>query len=140
MFCKNCGTQNNSNERFCKNCGTLLENGQISQQANNTGSQNQQYTNMNGKLNSNYVNQAVNPNMKKWAILSVVIPVAAIIWYMFVGLSFYLAIFIATAGFGFAQKGEMADKKLAAIGKIANGILMGLAIVMLVLQLIGIFE
>ena len=140
MFCKNCGTQNNSNERFCKNCGTLLENGQISQQANNTGSQNQQYTNMNGKLNSNYVNQAVNPNMKKWAILSVVIPVAAIIWYMFVGLSFYLAIFIATAGFGFAQKGEMADKKLATIGKIANGILMGLAIVMLVLQLIGIFE
>ena len=74
--------------------------------------------------------------MKKWAILSIIVPVVAIIWYIFIGLSFYLAILIAAAGFEFANKGEMADKKLAIIGKIANGILVGMAVVTLILQLI----
>lgn len=159
MFCTKCGMQNNNGEKFCKNCGCLLEsnqqqsvnniNEQIQQSMNNgMGGQsvnnyqqsiNQQYANTSGNLDPNYVNQAVNPNMKKWAILSIVVPVAAIIWYIFIGLSFYLAILIAAAGFGFAQKGEMSDKKLATIGKVANGILVGLAVVMFVLQLIGIF-
>lgn len=95
--------------------------------------------NMNGNLNSNYVQQAVNPNMKKWAILSIVVPVAGMIWYWFIGLSFYLAILIAAAGFGFAQKGEMANKKMAVVGKVLNGMLCAMAIIMLILQLIGAF-
>jgi len=144
MYCSKCGSQNVNGERFCKTCGTLLENNQPQQTANNMNGQvqqpmNQQYTNTNGNLDPNYVNQAVNPNMKKWAILSIVVPVAGIIWYWFIGLSFYLAIFIATAGFGFAQKGQMADKKLATIGKVCNGVLVGMAVIMFVLQLIGIF-
>lgn len=164
MYCSKCGSQNVNGERFCKNCGTLLENNQPQQPANNMNGQvqqpmnngmggqpmnqqqmynqqpmNQQYTNTNGNLDPNYVNQAVNPNMKKWAILSIVVPVAGIIWYLFIGLSFYLAIFIAAAGFGFAQKGQMADKKLATIGKVCNGVLVGMAVIMFVLQLIGIF-
>lgn len=129
MFCIKCGTQNNNGEKFCKNCGVLLENGQTQQQINN----------INSRLDSNYVNKGINPNMKKWAILSVIVPVVAIIWYIFIGLSFYLAILIAATGFSFAQKGEMADKKLATIGKVANGILIGLALIMLVLQLLVIF-
>ena len=124
MFCTKCGTQNNNGEKFCKNCGILLEN-----------NQNQQYSNTNG-TDPNYVNKAVNPNMKKWAILSIIVPVIAIIWYIFIGLSSYLAILIAAAGFGFAKKGEMANKKLATIGKVANGTLTGLAIVMFILQLL----
>lgn len=140
MFCTKCGTQNNNGERFCRNCGVILENVQTSQQSNNINNGNQQYSNMNGGLDSNYVNQAVNPNMKKWAILSIVLPVVAIIWYIFIGLPFYLAVFIAAAGFGFAQKGEMADKKLATIGNVANGILAGLAIVVFVIQLITAFS
>lgn len=139
MFCTKCGMQNNNGEKFCKNCGCLLESNQQQPVNNYQQPINQQYTNTNGNLDSNYVNQAVNPNMKKWAILSIIIPVVAIIWYMFIGLSFYIAILIAAAGFGFAQKGEMSNKKLATIGKVANGILAGLAIVMFVLQLIGIF-
>ena len=95
--------------------------------------------NQNGNLDSNYVQNAVNPNMKKWAILSIVVAVAGLVWYWFIGLSFYLAILIAAAGFGFAQKGEMADKKLATVGKVANGILVGMAVVMFILQLIGAF-
>lgn len=95
--------------------------------------------NMNSNLNSNYVQQAVNPNMKKWAILSIVVPVAGMIWYWFIGLSFYLVIIIAAAGFSFAQKGEMADKKLAVVGKVLNGMLCAMAIIMLILQLISAF-
>ncbi len=153
MFCTKCGTQNNNGERFCKNCGVILENVQTPQQPNNINNGNQQYSNMNGGLDPNYVNQAVNPNMnggldpnyvnqavnpnmKIWAILSIVMPVVAIIWYTFIGLSSYMAILIAAAGFRFAQKGEMADKKLAKIGNVANGILVGLAVVMFILQLI----
>ena len=65
-----------------------------------------------GTLDQNYIDKAVNPNMKKWAILSVVVPAVAIIWYWFIGLSFYIAIMLSAAGFGFDQKGEMANKKL----------------------------
>lgn len=154
MYCSKCGSQNVNGERFCKNCGTLLENNQPQQSVNNMNGQaqqqinngmmgqpmyNQQHSNNNSGLDPKYVEQAVNPNMKKWAILSIVVPIAGIIWYWFIGLNLYLAIFIAAAGFGFAEKGKMANKKLATIGKVLNGILIGMAVVMFILQLIGIF-
>jgi len=164
MYCSKCGSQNVNGERFCKNCGSLLENNQPQQQVNNMNGQvqqpmnqqpmnnvnpatqqfqqpmNQQYSNNNGGLDPKYVEQAVNPNMKKWAILSIVVPIAGIIWYWFIGLNLYLAIFIAAAGFGFAEKGKMADKKLATIGKVCNGILVGMAVVMFILNLILAFN
>lgn len=144
MYCSKCGTLNNNGERFCKNCGNLIENNVQGQPINNMNQMSNQQQ-MNGQfqnntaVNQNYVDQAVNPNMKKWAILSIVVPVAGIIWYWFIGLSFYFAILIAAAGFGFAEKGKMADKKLATIGKVCNGILVGMAVVMFILQLIGLF-
>lgn len=139
MFCSKCGTQNSSEDKFCKNCGFLLENNDVSQQTNNVNNLEQKTTNISEGLDPNYINQAVNPNMKKWAILSIVVPVVAIIWYIFIGLSFYLAIVIAAVGFEFARKGEMANKKLATIGKVSSGILVGMAIIMLVLQLLDKF-
>lgn len=142
MFCSKCGTQNVNGEQFCKNCGTILNNNQQPTnqgQYSNNQMYNQQFQNNNANLNANYVNQAVNPNMKKWAILSIVVPIAGIVWYCFIGLSFYIAVFIAACGFGFAQKGEMANKKLATAGKVLNGVLCGMAIIMLILQIIGIF-
>ncbi len=159
MFCKNCGIQNNNGERFCKNCGILLENVEMGQQANNVNNQSQeqantmnnqnqqqingvdtqfnQYNNVNGGLDPSYVNKAVNPNMKVWAILSIVIPVVALIWYWFIGLTPYLAILIAIVGFVFARKGQYSNKTLAIIGNVANGILVGMAIVIFVLQIIN---
>lgn len=153
MNCKNCGIQNMNGEKFCKNCGVLLENN-LSQQPINNQVTNENYQNNNigvqpnqqpinsQALNQNYqnnINYALNPNMKKWAVLSVIVPIAGIVWYWFIGLSFYLAIFIAAAGFGFAEKGKMANQKLALIGKILNGVLCGMAVIMLILQLIGAF-
>ena len=160
QFCKNCGTILNNNQQST-NQGQYSNNQMYSQQSTNQGqysnnqmynqqsmnqgqySNNQMYNqqpqNNNGNLNNNYVNQAVNPNMKKWVILSVIIPIAGMIWYWFIGLSVYLAIFIAACGFGFAQKGEMANKKLATAGKVLNGVLCGMAIIMLILQIIEIF-
>lgn len=151
MFCSKCGFQNNQGEVFCKNCGTRLENNNQQQAPQNPTNQfiqpqqnvNPQVSNNysnNGTLSQNYIDKAVNPNMKKWAILSVVVPAVTIIWYWFIGLSFFIAIMLAAAGFGFAQKGDMANKKLATIGKVLNGILAGMAIVLFILQLINEFN
>ena len=151
MFCSKCGFQNNQGEMFCKNCGTRLENNNQQQAPQNPTNQfiqpqqniNPQVSNNysnNGTLSQNYIDKAVNPNMKKWAILSVVVPAVTIIWYWFIGLSFYIAIMLAAAGFGFAQKGDMANKKLATIGKVLNGILAGMAIVLFILQLINTYN
>lgn len=158
MFCSNCGAKNNNGERFCKNCGTLLNNEQfqqmnmqnnITEQVVNNGQQINESQIMNNQIqnqsfqsnnvSSNYMSQAINPNMQKWAILSIVVPVIGIVWYWFIGLSIYLAIIIAAAGFGFAQKGEMTNKTLANIGKVLNGILCGMAIIMLIIHIIEIF-
>lgn len=162
MFCSKCGYQNNQGEIFCKQCGIRLESNaqQVQQQdqviqpqqnmsnnqsdlmqqsINNQQSDNFQVSNNysdNGSLNQNYVDNVVNPNMKKWAILSIVVPVIAFIWYFLIGLSFYIAIMLVAVGFSFAQKGEMSNKKLAIVGKILNGIFAGMVILTLLLQLI----
>lgn len=153
-FCKNCGSllENNQPQEVVNNISSQFQqpvnNGMMEQPVNNyqqtTNQQvmynqpsNSQYQNNNSGLDQNYINKAINPNMKKWAILSIIVPIIAIIWYWFIGLSFYLAIAIAAAGFGFAEKGKMSNKKLATIGKVLNGILCGLAVVMLILQLIA---
>lgn len=127
MYCSKCGAQNTSGERFCHVCGCAVEtycgeSSQTQQPASNS---------------QQIINKAVNPKMTKWAILSIIIPIVAIIWYIFIGLSFYIAVLIAIAGFEFARKGELANKKLAIAGKVLNGILCGLAIVMLILTFVG---
>lgn len=150
MFCSKCGIQNLNGERTCKNCGNLLENPnqQVQQQYQYNGgnsninigqpvnSQNTGSFQNNIGVESNCVQNAANSNMKKWAILSIVVPIISIIWYLFIGLPFYLGITIAGVGFGFAQKGEAANKKLAIVGKVLNGILVGLSIIMFILQIL----
>lgn len=145
MICSHCGIQNNIDEKFCKNCGSLIEN---TNHILNNQMYNQQTLNMpntnniqnsNG-LNTNFINNVVNPNMKKWAISSVVVPSVGLVFYWFIGLPFYLAIIIAVAGFSFAKKGEMSNPKLAEVGKVLNGILVGLAIFMFIVQLISVFN
>lgn len=159
MFCKQCGTRldngtqqqaqpNNTNQYIQPQQSSQpdmmqqqpMNNQQYQQPQQNINPQVSNNYSNSGTLDQNSIDKAVNPNMKKWAILSVVVPAVAIIWYCFIGLSFYIAMILAAAGFGFAQKGEMANKKLAIIGKVLNGILAGMAIVMFILQLINAFN
>lgn len=81
-------------------------------------------------------NEQVNSDMKIWAVLSVIIPAIAIVWYYFIGMSVILAIIFAAMSLAFAKKGAVADSKLAKIGKILSYILIGLAIVMFIVQLL----
>lgn len=117
MYCPKCGYQNNELEKYCSKCGWLFEN-----------------------TNQNDYKNIENSKANKYAIFSIIIPVVAIIWYAFIGLSFYLAIIIASIGFGFAKKGEVANKKCAIIGNVLNGILCGLAIVIFIIKLILVFS
>lgn len=57
MNCKNCGMQNTLGEKFCKNCGCLLQSDEI--------------TNNIPTPNAN-VDKIVMPNMKKYAIFSII--------------------------------------------------------------------
>lgn len=142
MYCSKCGFQNDNVERFCKNCGILLENSQPQQQVNNNFNSQVQQPMYNCQPSSQYQNNngELDSKMKKWAILSIVVPIVAIIWYWFIGLSFYLAIFIAVVGFGFSEKGSKSSKKIANIGKICNGVLIGMALIMFILRLINIIN
>lgn len=153
MNCFKCGYVNQTGDRFCKNCGALLDNNyqqqsinninsQVQQPINNTNNQsinNQQFNKENINFDSNPVNnEIIIPNMKKWAILSIVVPIVAIIWYWFIGLSTFMSIIIITLVFEFARRGELANKKLANIGKFFNWILIGITFIMFIINfLIG---
>ena len=127
MFCSKCGFQSSQGEIFCKQCGSRLE---------STQSQLTQDDSKIANTNEIFVDSTPNPSMKKCAILSIILPAVSIIWYWYIGLSVYIAIFLAVSGFSFAEKGQVSNKKLATIGKVLNGVLFGLALVMLVFHLI----
>lgn len=154
MFCKKCGTLIEEGTKFCGNCGTPVEFVQQQNTTNNINSQpvnpvtdtnsnissnntynSQQNVNYNPN-NENYDN-IINPSMKKYAILSIVIPSIALFVYFFIGLSFYIAILLAGVGFSFAQKGKMYSKKMSTAGVVLNTILMVVACIMLVILIIS---
>lgn len=125
MFCKYCGSSINNEDKFCIGCGRLVQNNESTTIENHE------------EIKTAYMEESINPNMRKWAVLSIVIPVVAIIWYIFIGLSFYIAVLIASVGLSFAKKGEMADAKLAKIGTVLNYILMIIAVIMLILIILN---
>ena len=162
MICSKCGNQNTPNDLFCTKCGNKLESG-TPQQLNNGQSPFSQpevgqpvageaapvtQSTINPTMTNEQVqvpqqvipqpasNEQVNSDMKIWAVLSVIIPAVAIVWYYFIGMSVILAIIFAAMSLAFAKKGAVADSKLAKIGKILSYILIGLAIVMFIVQLL----
>ncbi len=150
MFCKKCGTLIEEGTRFCGNCGTPVE---IVQQQDPSNNSNNPITSLNNNVSSNdtYNNQGninynpnnenydniINPSMKKYAILSIVIPSVALLVYFIIGLSFYIAILLAIVGFSFAKKGKMYSKRMSAVGVALNTILTVVACIMLVLLTIS---
>ena len=96
----------------------------------------------NGNINQNYntvPNNTKAPNSTLWAILSIVLPTASIIFYWFIGLTVYIALGLAGIGFYFAKRGKD-SKVLSTIGKVLSGILAGLAVMMFILGLINQFS
>ena len=147
MDCFKCGFTNLPSDRFCKKCGAFLESNysesinninQVQQPIDNTSNElinNQQFNSTSVNSNCNYVNKEATSNMTKWAILSIIVPIVAIIWYWFIGLSTLMAIVIAALGFEFSKRGELTNKKLANVGKIFNGIFVGIIIIMFIINL-----
>lgn len=126
MNCKNCGAQNTLGERYCKNCGYLLQtetDNDLNLQNNNVNTQN-----------------IVIPNMKKYAILSIVIGGGGIIFAIFVGMSLLISLFLSGLGFSLAAKGMKANKTLAIIGYVLNGILLVIGIIIYLLLLFEVIE
>lgn len=122
MFCSKCGSENVNGSKFCKKCGWLLENAQQNLDNNYQG-----YTNQSGiTINQEYINNAVHPNMKKWAIISVIAPSVGLFMTFFTGISLYVFVFLITLGFTSAKKGKTSNEKLASTGKILCWILVGL--------------
>ena len=156
MFCNKCGRIIEENAKFCGGCGTPvpiqnniqqneniaqnIETPNIQQNNNNVNPNNENYGQ--AQVNSNYsqtyqnYDNIINPSMKKYAILSIVIPSISLFLYFFVGLTVWIAICLSALGFNFAQKGKLYSEKLAKIGYVLNTILLVAAILMWIILLI----
>ena len=127
MNCKNCGMMNNIGEKYCKNCGCLLQ----------TIETNNNIANQNTSVN---VDKIVMPSMKKYAIFSIIIGSGGIICAIFIGMSLLISVFLSALGFSFATKGLKANKTLAVIGYVLNGILLAIGIIIYFLLLFEVVE
>lgn len=148
MFCSKCGRIIEENTKFCGGCGTPVpaHNNTMSQENVIQNKEEQNYNTYvdQGQVQTNYYNQAyqnydnvVNPSMKKYAILSIVIPAVSIFVYLFIGLTVYIAILLSALGFNFAKKGALYSKKLSKIGYILNTILIVMAVLVWIMLLIA---
>lgn len=148
MFCSKCGRIIEENTKFCGGCGTPVPayNNTMSQENVIQNKEEQNYNTYvdQGQVQTNYYNQAyqnydnvVNPSMKKYAILSIVIPAVSIFVYLFIGLTVYIAILLSALGFNFAKKGALYSKKLSKIGYILNTILIVMAVLVWIMLLIA---
>ena len=141
MFCNKCGRRIEENTKFCGGCGTPVPVQNYVQQNENVNQNNENYgqVQVNANYNQPYQNydNIVNPSMKKYAILSIVIPAVSIFVYLFIGLTVYIAIFLSALGFNFAKKGALYSKKLSKIGYVLNTILIVMAVLVWIVLLIA---
>lgn len=141
MFCNKCGRKIEENTKFCSECGEPVQN-YVKQNENiealntqqnyneNKNNENYEQTQVNAnnnKASQNYDN-IVNPSMKKYAVLSIIIPAISIFAYIFIGLTVSIAVLLSILGFSFAAKGALYSKKLSKIGYVLNTILVLMAV------------
>ena len=165
MNCTNCGNVNPENSRFCLNCGNAIgANAQDGNNFNNPVQNfnqpmpnqpmpNQQYPNQqmpnqqmpnqpmpnqqypNQQMSERYINNAVNPDMNLFAILSIVFPgiglLMLLIYYSLIG-----TMLMAVVGFIFSDKGKPSNAQLSQIGMIMSIVLAGLSIVIFIVLLV----
>lgn len=135
MFCNKCGKKVDEGSKFCGSCGATIDSQNSSIEINlpnmneeNT-SRNTQTINNGQQFNKNYDN-IIHTDMTKYAIACVAIPTISIIIYWYIGLPVYVAILLASLGYGCAKKGKDANKALSVIGYILNTILVLISIIM----------
>lgn len=128
MFCNNCGRVIEGDAKFCGKCGAKVEKSKFDNNIEEVELQ------VDSNNNEEFINQNCNEkterSAKKEAIASVVIPAIAIFVYTFIGLSIFLAVFIAGIGFECAKGGKKYSKKLSTTGYVLNGILCAMAVIM----------
>lgn len=156
MFCNKCGRIIESDSKFCGGCGApvpipnnIKQNVNMAQNIEKTSIQQNNSENQNNdgqaQVNTNYnqtyqnYDNIVNPSMKKYAILSIVIPLVALFLYFFCDLTVWLAICLSAIGFSFAHKGKLYSEKLAKIGYVLNTILLVVAVLIWIILLLIFF-
>lgn len=128
MFCNNCGRVIEDNSKFCGKCGAKIEESKVDNNIENLKVE-VDSNNSEESSNQNYKDRT-EQTAKKEAIASVIIPAIAIFVYTFIGLSIFLAVFIAGIGFECAKGGKKYSKKLSTTGYVLNGILCVMAVIM----------
>lgn len=144
MFCPKCGFKNNEDAVFCGQCGNPLggveptPNQMVNNQPGTVNNPEQRTINVNPYPNAtNDTNQALDPNMKKFATMSVVIPSISLFLCLFVGFIPLLAWVLGGLCINFSNKGQAGDPKLAKVGKILSIILIIMGVIMFVMALSG---
>lgn len=154
MFCKSCGFRNSEEAQFCQNCGKPLD--KVQPTVNPQPTMPQQSTPTQQPITQqpvqpqqgyqqqapNYNYQAVNNNQyennaQMYAILGLVIPIAAFLISWFIGIGLIWSILLAGLGFEFSRRGESYNKTLSTIGKILSIVYVVFAIAIFVLIVIG---
>lgn len=142
-YCPKCGALlQNVNDASSMNNNDMTQNGNLNNAGINNGSNNVNFTNNNASMNQNLVsdekqfNSVTKKDDKKYAILSIVIGVGGILFYLFIGLSVWVALVLCSIGLGLSQKSKQSAPGLSKAGFIFNILLGVMAIIMWILLII----
>lgn len=145
MNCPKCGMINKDDAAFCGQCGEKLNTPVNNMTMNNQSTMNQQMaqptTNQQMAQLQNVTitpqQQNLDPSMKKFATLSVVIPSIGLFFCLFIGFIPVLAWALGGMSVGFAKKGKAADPKLAKVGMVLSYIFIAMGFVLFFMALSG---
>ena len=145
MNCPKCGMINKDDAAFCGQCGEKLNTPVNNMAMNNQSTMNQQtalptMNQQTAQLQNVTITpqqQNLDPSMKKFATLSVVIPSIGLFFCLFIGFIPVLAWALGGMCVGFAKKGKAADPKLAKVGMILSYIFIAMGFVLFFMALSG---
>ena len=145
MNCPKCGMINKDDAAFCGQCGEKLNTPVNNMTMNNQSTMNQQtalptMNQQTAQLQNVTITpqqQNLDPSMKKFATLSVVIPSIGLFFCLFIGFIPVLAWALGGMCVGFAKKGKAADPKLAKVGMVLSYIFIAMGFVLFFMALSG---
>lgn len=134
MNCPKCGMINKEDAAFCGQCGEKLNTPVNNMTMNNQSTMNQQMSQLQN-VTITPQQQNLDPSMKKFATLSVVIPSIGLFFCLFIGFIPVLAWALGGMSVGFAKKGKAADPKLAKVGMVLSYIFIAMGFVLFFMAL-----